>query len=124
MSFIQLSTFSVGQQAVQTADDVAQVKRYRSDARGPGVEFLDVEGSARSFNVLARKLECMYYGANPRLKVGVGATKPGFRLSADEEIVPQSRVSPASPHEVIWLLGYTVIGSPNRAISHSTTLPV
>lgn len=74
----ELVAFGVGEQAVEGAGDVAEMKGDGGHVAGAGIEHGVGEWGAGSVDVLAGELEGMNDGAEDGGKVGVGAAEPGF----------------------------------------------
>jgi hypothetical protein len=74
----ELFAFGIGEQAVETARNVAQVKGDRADAGGAGVEGFVAEGRAPLLNVLTGELEGVHNGTQDSRGFGVGSAEPGF----------------------------------------------
>ena len=76
----ELVAFGVGEEAIEAARDVAEVKGEGCDLRGAGVERGAGERSAGGIDVLAGEIEGVDNGAEDSGEIGVGAAEPGFGL--------------------------------------------
>lgn len=74
----ELVAFGIRKQAIEAADDVAQMKRHRSNLRRASVQGFVTERSTPLFDVLARQLKGVDHSAQDGGNFGVGSTKPGF----------------------------------------------
>jgi len=74
----ELVAFGVGEEAIEAADDVAEVKGDGGQVGGAGVEGGVGEGGAGGVNVLTGEFEGVDYGAGDGGEIGVGVAQPGF----------------------------------------------
>lgn len=77
----ELLAFGVGEQAVEAANDVAEVKRDGGQAGWAGVEGFVGEGRAPLVDVLAGEFESVDGGAENGWDIGVSAAEPRFHKS-------------------------------------------
>jgi len=77
---IEPAAFGVGQQAINAARDMAQLKSYGSQAGRPSVEFFVGECGTPMIEILPGEFEGMHDGPLHRGNVGMGSTQPGFKV--------------------------------------------
>jgi len=76
----ELVAFGVGEEAIEAADDVAEVKGDGGEVGGTGVEGGVGERGAGGVDVLTGELKSVDNGAKDGGEVGVGVAEPGFWL--------------------------------------------
>jgi hypothetical protein len=76
---IERPPLRVGQQAVNAARDVPQVKRHRRQARGPRVDLFIRQAAAPALDILGRQFERMQHGSGHCRDFSISSAQPGFQ---------------------------------------------
>src|SRR6185437_10280715 len=76
---VKLCTIGVGQEAVQTARNVAQMEGDRCDAMRARVHFIVTESATPPCGIFFSEFQGVQHSARDRVEIGVRAAQPRFR---------------------------------------------